>query len=115
AIGPTATRKVERWRKPAAGGNRGAAGVPVNGQELTKPVRGALVNLRSRSFRGGPKTHGYLLDGTMNAVVHQNLQMAANYTVEFLIDHLTGKATAPKTVPVEIITRENTEGITFDG
>ncbi|OED42040.1 hypothetical protein AB833_08180 [Chromatiales bacterium (ex Bugula neritina AB1)] len=62
-----------------------------------------------------PKTHNYLLEGTMNAVVHQNLQMAANYTVKFLIDHLTGHSTSPKTVPVEIITRENTEGIGFDG
>ena len=62
-----------------------------------------------------PKTHGFLLDGTMNAVVHQNLQMTANYTVEFLIDHLDGHTSTPKTVPVEIITSENTEGVRFDG
>lgn len=61
-----------------------------------------------------PKTHGFLLEGTMDAVIHQNLQMAASYTVEFLINHLTGQSTPPKAVPVEIITRENTEGIVFD-
>ena len=61
-----------------------------------------------------PKTHAYLLDGTMNAVIHQNLHNAANDTIEFLINHLTGQSAPPGMVPVEIITRENTEGVIFD-
>ncbi len=60
------------------------------------------------------KTRAFLLDGTMNAVIHQNLQRAARLTVDFLINHLTGLAPEPAIVPVEIITRENTEGILHD-
>lgn len=60
------------------------------------------------------KTHGYLLDGSMNAIIHQNLKLAASYTVEFLINYLTERTTQPGNVPVEIITRENTEGVVFD-
>lgn len=56
------------------------------------------------------QTHNYLLDGTMDAVIHQNLQLTASYTIEYLIAYLSGHATQPKIVPVEIITRENLEG-----
>jgi len=58
-----------------------------------------------------PKTHNYLLEGTMNTVIHQNLQATANYTIEYLIACLTRQATQPNIVPVEIITRENSEGV----
>ncbi len=60
------------------------------------------------------KTHAYLLDGSMDAVIHQNLQLAARYTVESLIAHLSGSSMQPGIIPVEIITRENTEGAVFD-
>lgn len=59
------------------------------------------------------KTHAYLLDGSMNAVIHQNLSFAANNTVELLLDHLNGQVTPQKKIPVEVITRENTEGVLF--
>ncbi len=60
-----------------------------------------------------PKTHTYLLDGSMDVIIHQNMRAAARGAVENLILHLKGKAIQAKILPVEIITRENTRGAVF--
>lgn len=58
-------------------------------------------------------THAFLLDGSMNAVIHQNLSIAASDTLQLLLDHLNGQTPQQRKIPVEIITRENTEGVAF--
>jgi LacI family transcriptional regulator, galactose operon repressor len=60
-----------------------------------------------------PKTHGYLLDGSMAVVVHQNMRNAARQTVDTLVAQLFGTPVHPALLPVEIITRENTLGAEF--
>ena len=60
------------------------------------------------------KTYHYLLDGTMNTVIHQNLKRAARITVDSLVSQVTHGVNKTHTVPVEIITRENAEGAEFD-
>lgn len=59
------------------------------------------------------KTHTYLLEGSMNAIIHQNLKLAAKKTVNTLITQVSEGLNKLQTVPVEIITRENTEGAEF--
>ncbi|PHR91443.1 MAG: LacI family transcriptional regulator [Blastopirellula sp.] len=60
-----------------------------------------------------PKTHSYLLDGSMDIVIHQNMRAAALNTVETLIAHLNGKPQQPSIIPVEIITRENLQSSAY--
>lgn len=60
-----------------------------------------------------PKTQGYLLDGSMDVVLHQNMRRAAGQTVAALIAHLEHRRFQPEILPVEIITRENIQGATF--
>jgi LacI family transcriptional regulator len=59
------------------------------------------------------KTHAYLLDGSMDAVIHQNMHMAARESVDALIARLHGRNPQLNMLPVEIITRENTHGAVF--
>lgn len=59
------------------------------------------------------KTHGYLLEGQMDIVLHQNMRLAAQETVKALVSHLQGGVVAPALLPVEIMTRENTQGAVF--
>lgn len=59
------------------------------------------------------KTHSYLLEGSMNAIIHQNLKLAAQKTVNSLIAQVSEGLNELQTVPVEIITRENTDGAEF--
>lgn len=60
-----------------------------------------------------PKTQGYLLDGSMDVVLHQNMRRAAQQAVAALVAHLESAPFRQEILPVEIITRENTHGITF--
>ncbi len=60
-----------------------------------------------------PKTRGYLLDGSMDVVLHQNMRQAAGKAVDALICHLEHRRVKPEILPVEIITRENIQGATF--
>lgn len=60
-----------------------------------------------------PKTQGYLLDGSMDVVLHQNMRRAAGQTADALIAHLEHRRFQPEIMPVEIITRENIQGATF--
>ncbi len=54
-----------------------------------------------------PKTQGYLLDGSMDIVLHQNMRAAAEQTVEVLVAHLEKRTFRVETLSFEIITREN--------
>lgn len=60
-----------------------------------------------------PKTHAYLLDRSMDVVIHQNMRVAARESVDALIARLNGRTPQPNMLPVEIITRENTQGTVF--
>ncbi len=60
-----------------------------------------------------PKTHSYLLSGSMDIIIHQNMRAAALDTVDTLIAHLNGKPQQPSLIPVEVITRENLQSSTY--
>ena len=59
------------------------------------------------------RTREYLLEGSMDVVLHQNLRRAARQTVDALVAHLEHRRFQPETLPVEIITRENIRGATY--
>ncbi len=60
-----------------------------------------------------PKTHSYLLEGSMDAVIHQNMRLAAELSVEALINFLNKRPLQFASLPVEIITKENTLGASY--
>ena len=60
-----------------------------------------------------PKTHAYLMDGSMDVVIHQNMRRAAQDAVDMLIGYLKGRPYQAELMPVEIVTRENTHGISY--
>lgn len=60
-----------------------------------------------------PKTQGYLLEGSMDIVLHQNMRRAAQEAVAALVAHLEHRVRRPSMLGVEIITRENTQGADF--
>ena len=60
-----------------------------------------------------PRTREYLLDGTMDVVLHQNLRRAARLTVDVLVAYLEHRQFQPDSLPVEIITRENIRGAAY--
>ncbi len=60
-----------------------------------------------------PKAQGYLLEGSMDIVLHQNMRRAAREAVAVLVAHLEHRARRPSMLGVEIITRENTQGADF--
>ena len=59
-------------------------------------------------------TRKYLLDGSMDLLLHQNMRQIAGQAVEALIARLEQRAFQTTVMPVEIITRENMLGVTFD-
>ncbi len=59
------------------------------------------------------KTKAYLLDGSMDYVLHQNMRHAAELAVETMIAELEGRPGDIPILPIEIITRENILGMTF--
>ncbi|WP_424942118.1 LacI family DNA-binding transcriptional regulator [Aliiroseovarius crassostreae] len=60
-----------------------------------------------------PTTSTYLLDGSMDVVVHQNMRRVAEQTVQTLIARLENRSYEMEMIPVEVITRENILGATF--
>lgn len=60
-----------------------------------------------------PKTQAYLLEGSMDIVLHQNMRRAAREAVAVLTAHLEHRTRRPAMLAVEIITRENTLGADF--
>ena len=59
------------------------------------------------------KTQAYLIAGTMDFILHQNMRRAAELAVEALIAVLEQRTPEFPVLPVEIITRENILGMTF--
>jgi LacI family transcriptional regulator, galactose operon repressor len=59
------------------------------------------------------KTQSYLLDGTMDLILHQNMKRAAGRAVDALIARLENRPYQIKLIPTEIVTRENMMGVTF--
>lgn len=59
------------------------------------------------------KTQAYLLDGSMEYVLHQNMRRAAELAVAVMISDLEHKPVDIPILPIEIITRENILGTTF--
>ena len=57
-----------------------------------------------------PATREYLLEGSMDVVLHQNLRRAARQAADVLVAHLEHRRLQPPVLPVEIITRENVPG-----
>ncbi len=59
------------------------------------------------------KTQDYLLDGTMDVIMHQNMKRAAGRAVDALIARLEHRPYQIKLISTEIITKENIMGVTF--
>ena len=55
-------------------------------------------------------THRYLLDGSMDAIIHQDMRAAARMAVTALIDHRNQHKASVERLPVEIIVKENLLG-----
>ncbi len=53
------------------------------------------------------KTRDYILDGAMQFIVHQNMQLLAERAVDAMIARLENREVVISSVPVEVITREN--------
>lgn len=60
-----------------------------------------------------PATREYLIEGSMDVVLHQNLRRAARRMVDLLIAHIEHRRLPPDTLPIEIFTRENVQGATY--
>lgn len=59
------------------------------------------------------KTRSYLLDGTMDIVLHVDVTQVAERAVDILVSHLENRAFENPRLPTRIITRENTDGERF--
>jgi len=59
------------------------------------------------------RTKAYLLDGTMDIVIHLNVRLIAEQTVEALVAHLEKRDYVPAPLLTGVITRENIIGATF--
>lgn len=55
-------------------------------------------------------TRRYLIDGVMDAVIHQDMRMAARMAMASLDAQLAGNAISLPRLPVEIVTKENSVG-----
>ncbi len=55
----------------------------------------------------------YLLDGSMDIVLHQNLSRVADLAVQTLVAKLENREYEMALIPVEVITRENITGIAY--
>ena len=58
-------------------------------------------------------TKAFLLEGSMDIVIHLNLRIVAEQTVEALVSHLENRSFTPSPILTGIITRENIIGATF--
>ena len=58
-------------------------------------------------------TQGYLLDGTIDIILHVNMRLIAEEAVEALCAHLERRPFRPRDLPTGVITRENIVGSTF--
>jgi len=60
-----------------------------------------------------PHTQGFLMDGTIDIVLHVNMRLVAEETVEVLCAHLERRPLKPRALLTGVITRENILGATF--
>ncbi|MEM9393117.1 MAG: LacI family DNA-binding transcriptional regulator [Pseudomonadota bacterium] len=59
------------------------------------------------------RTQGFLLDGTIDIVLHVNMRLVAEEVVEALCAHLERRPFKPRALLTGVITRENITGATF--
>ena len=59
------------------------------------------------------ETRTYLLDGTMDIVLHVDVTQVAERAVELMVSHLEHHSYENSPLPTRVITRENTEGEKF--
>ena len=71
---------------------------------------GAIGEILFIGHNLSPATREYLLEGSMDVVLHQNLRRAARQVADVLMAHLEHRRLQPPALPVEIITRENVPG-----
>ena len=57
-----------------------------------------------------PLTRKYLIDGVMDAVIHQDMRTAARMAVASLVAQHHGNSINLRRLPIEIVTKENAEG-----
>ena len=69
---------------------------------------GELVHIAHNLSR---ETRGFLLDGSMDIVLHHDMHEVAEHAVEAMVAHLEHREVAAGFLPVGIVTRENTVGI----
>ena len=81
------------------GGNEGVVRA-LREKNLTNDVKFIGHNLTG-------KTREYILDGAMQFIVHQNMQLIAERAVSAVIARLEHREVQISSVPVEVITREN--------
>ncbi|MEP4197086.1 MAG: LacI family DNA-binding transcriptional regulator [Aliishimia sp.] len=87
------------------GGHQGVARA-IKDEDAVDDVVFIGHNLTSR-------TQSYLLDGTMDIVIHMNVRIVAEQTVEALVSYLENKPYKPSPILTGVITRENIIGATF--
>ena len=81
------------------GGNRGVV------KALKENDRADAVTLIGHNLT--PTTRDYLIDGSMDAIIHQDMDLAANMAIQTLLDHAAGRPAHAPRLPIEIILREN--------
>ena len=59
------------------------------------------------------RTQGFLMDGTIDIVLHVNMRLVAEEVVEALCAHLEHRPFKPRALLTGVITRENITGATF--
>lgn len=87
------------------GGNLGVARA-LGEAGRAKDVVFICHNLTSR-------TQGFLMDGTIDIVLHVNMRLVAEDAVELLCAHLERRPFKPRAILTGVITRENILGATF--
>jgi LacI family transcriptional regulator len=87
------------------GGNLGIARA-LGEAEREKDIVFICHNLTSR-------TQGFLIDGTIDIVLHVNMRLVAEEAVEALCAHLEHRPFKPRALLTGVITRENIVGATF--
>ncbi|MCR9152168.1 MAG: LacI family DNA-binding transcriptional regulator [Rhodobacteraceae bacterium] len=87
------------------GGNLGVARA-LGEAGLAKDIVFICHNLTSR-------TQGFLMDGTIDIVLHVNMRLVAEEAVEALCAHLEHRPFKPRALLTGVITRENIIGATF--
>lgn len=84
------------------GGNRGIV------QALTEQKRDRDIIFVGHNLT--ERTQRYLLEGSMDVVIHQDMHVAASKAVNALIDNCERRTGSVERLPVEVIIKENLQG-----